>query len=162
MQQTEEKQKQDLQQNPQPQVQDGQHGQYHQMQQQQQQQQHTQQQHMQQQHDRPLEQPTAHMQPLQQDTPAAAASVHGQSLLSQVQSVARDCNRSGSTPPESTQLKTHDAHKAQHLHQSSNRKTDTKSTVLPPSRPMAEFLATTAGRHGEDSFRVLCQVHLSI
>ncbi len=34
------------------------------------------------------------------------------------------------------------------------------SPGLPPSRPMEEFLATSAGRPGEDSFRVLCQVGL--
>ena len=34
------------------------------------------------------------------------------------------------------------------------------SPGLPPSRPMEEFLAVSAGRPGEDSFRVLCQVGL--
>lgn len=34
------------------------------------------------------------------------------------------------------------------------------SPGLPPSRPMEEFLAASAGRPGEDSFRVLCQVGL--
>ncbi len=32
------------------------------------------------------------------------------------------------------------------------------SLELPPSRPMAEFLADAGAHHGEDSFRVLCQV----
>lgn len=38
------------------------------------------------------------------------------------------------------------------------RPSTASASALPPSRPMAEFLGTAAGRNGEDSFRVLCQV----
>lgn len=78
---------------------------------------------------------------------AAAAVVVAKAVQSG--SPATPLRRQGSTAP-------------QHMSDALKQAAAAASSELPPSRPMAEFLLAAAGRRGEDSFRVLCQVGHSL